>query len=71
MQSFLVVDVVDEAAQISLRLAVGLVIVQVHLLVLQRAEEAFRLGVFPRAYTNQFAPSFAGSSLVNLPVTGS
>ena len=27
--------------------------------------------LFPRAYTNQFAPSFAGSSLVKLPVTGS
>lgn len=47
MQSFLVVYVLNEAVQMALRLALGLIIGQVRL-VLQRAEEALRPGVLPR-----------------------
>ena len=57
MQPFRVVDVGDEAIEGPLRLLIGLIVVQVHLLMFQRAEESFGLGVLARGAGSRHAQS--------------
>src|SRR6266542_3067778 len=61
MQPLGVVHVLDEAAEVRLGFCEGLVVLQVHLLMLERAEEALSLGVLVGIADRRHADARAGT----------